>query len=110
MYSNPQQLKGGLMSGARNKILDQFSATLNINGYSVEFCQNFAEMFVDDKKNVKPCDIIFLNAIHCKRGGKRGVRLYTADKQYDWLHIYYNHSCWFNGGPLHHYAAIQERH
>ena len=76
MYSNPQQLKGGLMSGARNKILDQFSATLNINGYSVEFCQDFAEMFVDDKKNVKPCDIIFLASMYNKVGDYESAAFY----------------------------------
>ncbi|MBE6860542.1 MAG: hypothetical protein E7499_04505 [Ruminococcus sp.] len=76
MYSNPHQLKGGIMSGNRNKILGQFAAMYYDKGYTIEFCQNFAEMFVDDKKNVKPVDIIFLASMYNKAGDIESAAFY----------------------------------
>lgn len=78
MYSNPQQLKGGIMSGNRNKMLDQFTSVFVSKGYSEEFCDQFAAAFVDDKKNVRPSDIIFLAGIYNKMGDIDNTEFYLG--------------------------------
>ena len=78
MYFNPQHLKGGIMSGNRNRMLDQFAQIFAEKGYTDDFCDKFGTMFVDDKKNARPSDIIFLAGIYNKIGDIENTEFYLG--------------------------------
>jgi len=81
MYVDPQQLKGGIMSGGRNKILDQLTVSFNEYGYSADFCKEFNKALIEDKKGIKSVDVLFLASLYNKSGDSISAEFYLDKAQ-----------------------------